>query len=329
MNKPARVHRAPRALIAAVTLAAVTLSACTEPPVDYFQGYIEVEYLHLASAQSGTVENLATDRGFEVTPGQRLLNLESVREQAAVAEAQSRLQQAQAQWQDLGTGQRPEERAVIRAQLAQATTAADLSEREAQRRRQLVERKLLAIEQADEADSLAQRDQQRVRELRAQLTVSALPARQAQIEAAQAQVLSAQAALDQARWALQQRQLSSPTSGWVNEVYYRPGEWAVGGTPLLAITPSDRFEARFFVPTATAMQLKPGDQVRVGGPGLQQPLMATISYVADQAEYAPPLIFSQDRSEKLLFQLRARIDNRVGGELLRLSPGLPIEVRLP
>lgn len=328
MNTTNAGQRLLRATVFALTAASL-LSACREPPADYFQGYIDVEYLHLAAAQSGRVDSLNSDRGLAVEQGQHLLELESEREQAAVAEAQSRLQQAQAQWQDLGTGQRPEERAVIRAQLAQAQTAAALSEKEAQRRRSLVQRKLLAIEQADEAESVAKRDRQHVVELRAQLRVSGLPARQALIASAQAQVLSAQAALDQANWALAQRRISSPVSGWVHEVYYRQGEWATSGTPLLAITPTDRFEARFFVPTATAMQLQAGDRVRVGGPGLERSLAATISFVADQAEYAPPLIFSEDRSEKLLFQVRARIDNEVDGARLRLNPGLPVEVRLP
>ncbi len=310
-------------------IAAFGLTGCAEPEVDYYQGYVEVEYLHLALPQSGRIEQLTVQRGDRVEADSLLLALEATREQAALAETSSRLLQTQAQWQDLGTGLRAEERAVIQAQLAQARSAAELSAREAERRRTLVHRKLLAAEEADAAQTLAQRDAQRVNELRAQLKVAALPARQAQIDAAQAAVLSAEAAQQQAQWTLDQRRLDSPAAGWLHEVYFHRGEWAPGGAPLLAIAPEDRFEVRFFVPTAIAGRLVAGQTVQITGPGLPRPLEAQVTAVADQAEYAPPLIFSRDRNEKLLFQIRARIDNRVDGERLRLNPGLPVEVRLP
>ena len=317
------------ARLAASLLLVGLLGGCAEPAVDYFQGYVDVEYLHLGLPQPGKLVQLKVERGDPVAVDQLLLALESEREQAALSEAQSRVLQALAQEGDLGTGKRPDERAVIRAQLAQAQTAAALSEKEAERRRSLVQRKLLAAELADEAETLMQRDRQRVNELRAQLRVADLPAREGQLDAARAQVSTADAVLAQAQWNLDQRRLSSPVSGWVHEVYFRPGEWAGAGVPLLAIAPEDRFEVRFFVPTEDAASLKVGDPVRISSPGLAKAMDARITHVADQAEYAPPLIFSRDRNEKLLFQVRALIDNQGPDGRLRLNPGLPVEVRRP
>ncbi len=49
---------------------------------------------------------------------------------------------------------------------------------------------------------------------------------------------------------------------------------------------------------------------------------AKISFIAQQQEFTPPVIFSVGNREKLVFKLEARAP---GG--LKLNPGQPIEVR--
>src|SRR5690606_32735772 len=99
---------------------------------------------------------------------------------------------------------------------------------------------------------------------------------------------------------------------------YQPGEWVSAGRPLLTLLPAGTMEVRFFVPTALAGQLEPGRPVVVSGTGLVTPLDGTINYIADQPEYAPPLIFSRDRDDKLLFQVRASLQIHAS---IRLNPG--------
>jgi HlyD family secretion protein len=119
--------------------------------------------------------------------------------------------------------------------------------------------------------------------------------------------------------------LSSPVDGWVRETWYQSGEWVGAGRPVLTLLPAGSMEVRFFVPTALAGQLRPGQPVEVSGTALPEPLRGAISYIADQPEYAPPLIFSRDRDDKLLFQVRAYLAIDPAN---RLTPGLPVEVRL-
>ncbi len=308
-----------------LALAATTLVACVESEVDYYQGYLEIDAVELAVASAGRLDALTISRGDAVQVGQRLASLDAERERAVLAEAQGRVDAAQARIEDLQSGRRPPERRVIEAQLAQARSAAAQSQREAKRRADLVQRGLLAIEQADAAQSQARTDAQRVQELQAQLAVADLPGRQAQITALQAEHAAALAAAEQAAWSLAQRELSSPVDGWVREAWYQPGEWVNGGRPILTLLRAGAMEVRFFVPTALAGQLAPGREVEVSGTALAAPLAGTISYIADQPEYAPPLIFSRDRDDKLLFHVRA--DLRIDAST-RLSPGLPVEVRL-
>lgn len=64
-----------------------------------------------------------------------------------------------------------------------------------------------------------------------------------------------------------------------------------------------------------------GQKVRVTCDGCK-PMDATISFIAQQEEFTPPVIFSQDSRTKLVFKLEARVP---GG--MKLNPGQPVQVR--
>ena len=70
-----------------------------------------------------------------------------------------------------------------------------------------------------------------------------------------------------------------------------------------------------------AQTAQPGLAVRFNCDGCNGPLSATITRVANQPEYTPPVIYSQSARAKLVFRVEAKPDQ---GALLR--PGLPIDV---
>jgi HlyD family secretion protein len=76
--------------------AAVLLAGCGENSTGTYQGYIEGEYVYVASPLGGALTNLAVARGDSVKPGQILFELERQSEAAAMAQAEKNLAQAQA-----------------------------------------------------------------------------------------------------------------------------------------------------------------------------------------------------------------------------------------
>jgi HlyD family secretion protein len=77
-------------------LAAIAIAGCSPRPANPYQGYIEGEYVYVASPLGGTLTNLAVARGDEVKAGQLLFELERGSEAAALAEAKNNLARAQA-----------------------------------------------------------------------------------------------------------------------------------------------------------------------------------------------------------------------------------------
>jgi HlyD family secretion protein len=134
---------------------------------------------------------------------------------------------------------------------------------------------------------------------------------------------SAQARVDSSNTRLVRRKLASPVTGTVQQVYFRPGEMVPAGRPIVALLPPGNLKVRFFVPESVLPQLAYGDTVKVGCDGCTADLTARISFIANAAEFTPPVIYSRDERSKLVFLVEALPEKPQ-----ELRVGQPIEVAL-
>jgi HlyD family secretion protein len=303
---------------------AALLAGCdrdrSEPPLP---GYAEAELVYLAAPSAGTLQTLAVQRGDRVERGQTLFTLEADAEALGREAAQARSESALAQAADLRKGKRPLELAAIDQQLAQAKAALAASTAALTRNRRLVEQGFVAPLQLDELVAARDRDDARVRELQAQRGVAAEAARADAIAAAAAQARGAGADLALARWHEAQRQRLAPTGALVYDVMYRVGEWVPAGAPVLALLPPGAVKLRFFVPEPALPRAAVGREVTLGCDGCAAGLRARITYVSPQAEYTPPVIYSNESRSKLVFRVEAEPLGPAA-----LQPGQPVDVRL-
>lgn len=308
-----------------LSVVAGLLSACGAPGRAQYQGYVEGEYVDVASSQAGRLQTLAVQRGDEVKAGAVLFTLEATLETAARQQAAQQLATAQAQYADLQTGKRPPEIAVVRAQLAQAVAA----ERNAaeQLRRDQEQFELHAISQVQLDNSRAQADSSsaRVDELRNQLTVASLPGRAQQMAALAAQVNAARAQLDQANWRVTEKTVKAEHAGLIDDTLYRTGEWVMAGNPVVRMLPPANLKIRFFVPETVVGSLRRDQPVALHCDGCARDIAATIRYVSAQAEYTPPVIYSNDTRDKLVFMVEAW---PTPADAALLHPGQPVAVSL-
>jgi HlyD family secretion protein len=267
---------------------------------------------------------LAVQRGDEVKRGAPLFALDDQAERAASEEAAARASSAGAQAADLAKGKREQEIAVVQAQITQARAQSVQASAELARQEALVAQGFVSASRLDDVRAAARQARARVAELEASLRVAQLPARSDERNAAEASTDAARHALEQARWREQQKQQTAPADARVADTFFRAGEWVGAGQPVVSLLPPGATKARFFVPESELGAIAIGQPVSVACDGCSAPVAARISFIATQAEYTPPVIYSNSQRARLVFMVEARPDPK---DAARLRPGQPIDVR--
>lgn len=290
-----------------------------EPPVYY--GYAEGEYARLAPREAGALRQLRVSRGDSVTRGTVIAALDADFELAARDEAQGRVVQAEAQLADRRKGKRTPEIDALLAQRRQAEAALTLSRTQLERYQRLPVGQVVSQERVDETRAAYERDRARVAELGSQIEVARLASRDDEIAGAEAAVQSARASLRQAEWKLGQRVLVAPADGRVTDTYFVAGEMVGANQPVVSLLPPDKVKLRFFVPETALSGIAIGATMNVRCDGCPESLTARVTFVASEAEYTPPVIYSRETRAKLVY----RVEAIPGGATLH--PGQPVELR--
>jgi HlyD family secretion protein len=306
-------------------LASLSLSSCQKTEAPRLQGYVEGEFVYVSAPLSGALQTLSVQRGAQISPGAPLFALENGLEKAAQDEAERRLNQARAQLEDVKKGLRPAEVEGIEAQLKQARIAASFSEKEFTREENLSKTGANTAQELDRARSALDEDRQRVAQLESQLTIAKLGARTDQVSDAEANVKALDATFAKAVWSMSQKQQNAPQAGVVFDTLYREGEWIAAGRPVVALLPPQNRKVRTFVPEFQVGAIQVGKIVRVRVDGVPDAFNGKVSFISPQAEYTPPVIYSRESREKLVFMVEIVFESEVGA---KLHPGQPVDVEL-
>src|SRR5438552_7737481 len=301
------MHRERPAMKRALLLAIALLAACEKHEEGVWQGYIEGEYVLLASPYAGQLQKLFVRRGEQIEAGKPVFALEQENERAARAEADERMKSAQARLENLQAARRAPELAALREQVNQAKAARELSRVQLAREEDLMKKGYTTKPKLDEARSAYQRDTARVKEAEAQLTNALQPlGREGEREGAEAEIAAAKAALAQAAWRPEQKSVAAPVSGLVQDTFFVVGEWVPAGKPVASLLPPGNVKARFYVPETLLASVQIGKAIEIRCDGCPA-LDAKVSYISSQAEYTPPVLYSKESRSKLLFLVEARL----------------------
>ena len=269
-------------IFAAILMAG--LAACGRNDDRTWLGYAEGDTAFIAAPQAGWIADLRVERGADVKTGDLLFSLDDTNQAAVRDQAKAAIAQAQ-------------------GQMGQAQASLALAKNELIRQTGLLRAGATSRQAYDQAKS-------------AYDTAAALVT---QIEAAEQQ---ARATLTGAAYQLSERDVVSRTSGRVQDVFFRPGEYAPAMTPVVSILPPGNVYVRFFVPETEFAKVKLGQKVTVTCDGCAKNITAIVTFIAARQEFTPPVIFSIGNREKLVFKVEARATNG-----LPLHPGQPVDVR--
>jgi HlyD family secretion protein len=154
---------------------------------------------------------------------------------------------------------------------------------------------------------------------------------QANLDAAVSALRVAEARVNTSQTRLVRRVGYAPVAGAVQQIYFREGETVPAQRPVLAIMPPGNMKVRFYVPETELPKIAIGDEVRVTCDSCAADLTAKIYFLATSAEYTPPVIYSLDERNKLVYLVQARPSRpdvlRVGQPIsVYLNPKIPVAV---
>jgi HlyD family secretion protein len=309
----------------AAVAAVIVLFAFPANQGSEFPGYMEADLVLVGSEQGGRVLGLSVEEGTAVKQGDPVFTLESSEQEASVAAAKARVIEAEARLADAKAEiQRPDEINVLEAALNEAKAMLQVASRNLERAQALFDKGWTTKAQLDDAIAQHDRNQATVAEAEKRIIAAKLPGRSDMIAAAAANAEAARHALAEAEKNLAKREVFAPADGTVEEVYFRPGEVVNAGQSVVALLPPRNLKVRFFVAEPERARLQVDQSVAVTCDGCPPDLHAKINFIARDAEFTPPVIFSREQRRKLVYLVEARPE----GPAARLTAGQPVTVTL-
>jgi HlyD family secretion protein len=290
-----------------------------------WQGYAEADYIKIGPTQQGLLTAVAVARGDQVAAGAPLFSQDDTADRAARDQAARQLVQAEEQLANLEAAGKATEILQAEANLADARATLGRTKADLQRSESLLAHGIVSVQTIDQRRAEFRSAEAKVEAAEAALAQrSTSLGREGEIKAQRAAVAAARAAVEMAEWRLEQRRVVAPVAGRIADLLARPGETMAAGAPVVSLLPPQNILVRFFVPESALSSVHRGDTVALLCDGCPRDLAATIAFVSPQAEYTPPVIYSQSSRAKLVYLIEARPSPP---QAALLNPGQPIEVR--
>lgn len=301
----------------------VFLFSCSQHSSSHFLGYIEGRYVYLSSPVSGYLTQLGVRKGETVKANTLAFQLDPQPELSQLQAAKAELSAESHQLENLKQGQRETIIRSLEAQVAQAKANLDYSKKMVDRNQRLI--KTGAIDQAtvDRSRAAYQTDLQKWQELQANVAEAKQGARTQAIFAQESRVNAAAENVHHLQWLVDQKTIRIPENAFVQDVLFRQHELVPAGKPVISLLPPENRILVFFVPESSLSQIKMGQSIYFTCDGCHQNQLATIDYISSQAEFTPPVIYSKDSREKLVYWVEARIDP---SNAPQFHPGEPVQV---
>ena len=276
-------------------------------------GRIEATEIDIAALTGGRIADIAAAEGQVVNAGDVLVQMDVVQLNAQKRQAEAQLRRASIAIE------------TAKAMVAQAEAqerAAEAAVDQAQAMADAAAQKLARSEQLVKTNAVSQQvlDDDRAKDREAKAGVAAAEASHAAalagITSAQAQVVDAEAAIDAAKASIDSitasiddATLVAPRSGRIQYLVAQEGEVVGSGGRILSLVDLGDVYMTVFLPTSQAGRVQIGSEVRLtldAAPGIVIP--ATVSYVADVAQFTPKTVETAEEREKLMFRVRAKVD---------------------
>jgi HlyD family secretion protein len=262
------------------------LTACSKEDKS-FSGYIDADLIYLSSDFAGRLVDLSVHRGQLVQKKQFLFKLEQTQELYNVEVSELNTKDLLAQREQIATQFHYYEINYKRISGMRRYNASSQNDLDA-----------------------AQRDLNNSKQ---------------QLEAIDAKIRSSQVDVADKKWVVTRKENNAPHFGLIFDTYYTQGEFVPAGYPILSLVTKDKIKAIFFIPEERLNDLRLNQKVQLKTDHNSNFAKGHIFYISNIAQYTPPIIYSREERQKLVFRVEAKIDTP---DLEKIHLGQPVTLEL-
>lgn len=311
----------------ALLLLAASAAACRQaddPSRIRLNGRIEAAMVDLSPKVTGRVAEVLVREGDRVKAGDVLIRLDLGETSLSVARDRSAVAAAEARVRDLEAGTRRSELAAAEAEVNDRRAALALAEKELQRQRFLLERKVGTQRDVDRAATEVERLTAAVSATANRLAALREGARRGQVQQAQDEAARARTVLEQSQTVAGEGELRAPADAVVVHRFAEPGQLMTPGQPGLTLAFTDRLYVRTFVPEPVLGRVRPGIAAEITVDAYKdRTFKGTVAEIARDAEFTPKQVETRTERVNLVYAAKVDLD---GGWTVPLVPGQPAEV---
>ncbi|MHB8055871.1 MAG: HlyD family secretion protein [Candidatus Aminicenantales bacterium] len=288
-------------------------------------GTVETDPVRIAPLVGGRLLEVNAVEGAKVKAGEVIGRIDSTDLELQLKQAETAVRAAETQLILVKKGVRSEDLATAREQVTQAEIAVDKAERERKRLARLYEEGSISAKDLDDVTVQSDRARSQLEQAKKQYEKAQTGARKEEIEAAQALCDQARAATDILKKKIGDCRIVSPIDGTVLHRLAEPGEVVAAGTSLATVADLSIVKITAFVSERELGFVALGTKASLRADAFpERAFPATISRVADEAEFTPKTIQTREERVKTVFRLELTAPNPDGV----FKPGMPVDVIL-
>ena len=213
--------------------------------------------------------------------------------------------------------------AAFQAQLERAKEDQELAKKTLYRYSNMVKVGAVSKSDFDSANTSYQSSVKSVNQMQANLYEVKLGARENALKAQQAVVEAAEADFKKSTWALEQKTKRAPVDSRVFDTYFNVGETVLATQSVVSLLAPKDIKLIFFIPERFLSKIALNKKIPFTCDSCQKKYAATINFISPEAEYTPPVIYSESSRDKLVYRIEAVLDDE-GTEFFH--PGQPVTI---
>lgn len=295
-----------------LALIAISFWGChNDSAVDHFKasGTIEATTVTISSKVGGEILRTPAREGATVAADDTLLVIDAEELVLQRNQIQAQLDAADAQLRLALKGARDEDKRAAAKNAEAAKASLQQAKADLHRVQNLVEKGSATQKQLDDVQSLVEVRQAQYEAAEQQLEKLIKGAREEEIDMARAQKAQAEASLALIEKKIRDCTVTAPLAATLTEQLVEMGETVTPGQNLLTLADLSQVTLKVYIKEARLPQVQLEQTVRVTIDGDNREFEGQVSYIADEAEFTPKTIQTEDERVKLVYAVEIELPN--------------------